>query len=328
MTPIALAPGEVLGGAYRVVRAIGAGAMGAVVEVERDGARFAAKLLRATAKDRDELRARFAREAAVSAALVHENICPVVDHGVDEARELPFLVMPLLVGEDLEQAIRRAGALDPRAVVPLFLQALRGLSAAHAAGVVHRDVKPSNLLLARDADAKVTVKLVDFGLAKAEAAIPIGTLTASNRFMGTPQYVSPEQATSAKRVDARSDLWSLAMTMFHALAGVPAFDKPGTLMAIVVDVGGTKRVRSVQIPAPWIDPKVARVLHGALVRDPELRCPSADEMALALEMAVGFDAARRPVHAGDVVGVPDAVRAAAAPVARLPASWSELLRFA
>ncbi len=325
--------GSVFANRYRVLRPLGTGSMGAVFEVETpDGARFALKALVTTPlpKDAAELRRRFEREATITQSLAHENVCPVLDHGIDEALDVPYLVMPLLVGEDLASVIARAGAVDPAAVVPLFVQASRGLAAAHGAGVIHRDVKPSNLFLscanADDPAAVVTLKVLDFGLAKVDDAVPLGTLTASNRFMGSPHYVSPEQATSAKRADARSDLWSLAMSMYHALAGVPAFDRAGTFLALIVEVTGSKGVRSVQVPAPWVQPAVARVIHSGLVRDPALRCPSAGELALALEMAVGFDAANAKVTASMLKAVPDATRAQRAPVAHMPTSWADLLR--
>jgi len=183
-------------------------------------------------------------------------------------------------------------------------------------------VKPSNLFL-EDEGGRIVVKVADFGLAKVfDDAVQ--SLTASGRFMGTPHYVSPEQATNAKRVDLRTDVWSLAMSLYHALAGVPAFARVKSFMQLVLDLTGPNGVRPLQDAAPWIDPSLARVVHGALVADPELRCPNMTELALALETAVGIDAARAPFGAADVRG---ARRDRAAERAELPSSWEELLRY-
>jgi serine/threonine protein kinase len=153
-----------------------------------------------------------------------------------------------------------------------------------------------------------------------------GALTTSGAFMGTAQYVSPEQATNAKHADARSDVWSLAMTLYHALAGRPAFAQTGSFLALVLEITGTRGVKPLQDLAPWVDPRLARAVHGALVRDPALRCPSVDELALALRMAIGFDAARGKVAAAALRGVTAEEKAKVAARAALPTSWDELLR--
>jgi serine/threonine protein kinase len=322
--------GTVLGDRYRLVRLIGSGAMGSVFEATNgNDAHVAVKTLSSARgkkekKDAPERRARFLREAAVCRSLVHPNVVLVIDHGVDAATDAPFLVMPLLRGEDLARVIDREGALDPSVCVAIFVQACRGLGAAHARGIVHRDVKPSNLFLETDADGTVVVKVADFGLAKVFDD-SVQSLTASGRFMGTPQYVSPEQATNAKRVDERGDVWSLAMSLYHAMAGVPAFAHVRSFMALVLELTGPAGVPTLQRTAPWIDPAVARVVHGALIRELELRCPSMAELALALEMAAGVDVARAPIATSAVRGVSDETRRTRADVAELPASWDDLL---
>jgi serine/threonine-protein kinase len=327
-----LLPGHVIAERYRIARVIGWGAMGAVFETEdltAPGApRVAVKMLRPAKGEKDEAerRARFLREAAVCATLRAANIVPVLDHGIDAGTESPFLVMPMLAGEDLGKAIERMGALEPRACVSLFLQACDGLAAAHAAGVVHRDIKPSNLFLVEGEDGALRLLIADFGLAKVFDNLAGGALTTSGAFMGTAQYVSPEQATNAKHADARADVWSLAMTLYHALAGRPAFAQTGSFLALVLEVTGSRGVKPLQDSAPWVDAPLARAVHGALVRDPSLRCPSIGELALALRMAIGFDAAGAKVRAGGLRGVSAEEKARIAPRAEIPASWDELLR--
>jgi eukaryotic-like serine/threonine-protein kinase len=330
-----LSPGSRIGDRYVVDRRLGAGAMGSVYAARGQSdaggapARFAIKALLAatTAKgDAEERRARFLREAAVSASIRHPNVVPVVDHGIDEGTGIPYLVMPLLVGEDLASLLERVGCLEPETAIALVVQACEGLAAAHALGVVHRDVKPSNLFLEGTGDS-VVVKITDFGLAKAldEAPGSPGALTGTGRFMGTPQYVSPEQAISAKHVDLRTDVYSLAMSLYHALAGRPAFAYVRSFMGLVLELTA-REAPPLQEAVPWVAPQIARIVHAALKRDPLARCPSAQELALALDFAIGIDASRRPVTRAALRPVSDTTRRTLAPVADLPASWEELLR--
>jgi serine/threonine-protein kinase len=333
-----LSAGSRIGDRYVIERRLGAGAMGSVyaarqaTDAAAEPPRFAIKaLLSATAKgDAAERRARFLREAAVCATIRHPNVVPVVDHGIDEATGIPYLVMPLLVGEDLASVLDRVGCLEPETAIALVVQACEGLAAAHALGVVHRDVKPSNLFLVGndgDGNGSVIVKVTDFGLAKAldEAPGSPGALTGTGRFMGTPQYVSPEQAISAKHVDLRTDVYSLAMSLYHALAGRPAFAYVRSFMGLVLELTA-REAPPLQEAAPWVAPQVARIVHAALKRDPGARCPSAQELALALDFAIGIDASRRPVTREALHPLSDGARRRPALAADLPASWEELLR--
>jgi serine/threonine protein kinase len=324
-----LPPGSRVGGRYTLERILGGGAMGTVYAASDDsGGRFALKTLLAP-DAAEERRARFLREAEVCATLRHRNIVPVVDHGVDPATGVPYLVMPLLDGEDLASVLDRVGALDPSVAAAICVQACAGLGAAHGLGVVHRDVKPSNLFL-ETAEGHVVVKVTDFGLAKTHGegggrSASGGGLTGTGRFMGTPQYVSPEQAVSAKHVDARSDVFSLAMSLYHALSGGPAFAYVRSFMGLVLEITGRESPH-IQDVAPWVPTNVARIVHAALLRDPIARCPSAAELGIALDGAVGIDASRRPIAKDALQPVSDTLRLVAAPRAELVASWEELLR--
>jgi serine/threonine-protein kinase len=337
----ALPPGSRIGERYTVGRVLGGGSMGTVYEArdERDasGACFAVKTLLSPGPKGDaaERRARFLREAAVCATIRHPHVVPVIDHGIDAATDVPYLVMPLLAGEDLASLLDRVGCLEPSVAVPLVVQACDGLDAVHARGIVHRDVKPSNLFLETAPSGDVVVKVTDFGLAKAyeapEAAGAGGRalagLTATGRFMGTPQYVSPEQAVSAKHVDVRSDVFSIAMSLYHALSGAPAFAYVRSFMGLVLEITGRESPH-LQDAAPWVPPEITRIVHAALLRDPSARCPSVAELALALDTALGIDASRRPVPWAALRAMPpmtDTARRPAAPRAELVASWDELL---
>jgi serine/threonine-protein kinase len=318
-----------MGGRYTLERVLGSGAMGSVYEArDASGARFAMKLLLAAASKGDaaERRARFEREAAVCATIQHPHVVPVVDHGIDAETDVPFLVMPLLAGEDLAAILDRVGRLEPDVAVALAVQACEGLAAVHARGIVHRDVKPSNLFL-ESVGPSVVVKVTDFGLAKVydSAAERGGALTATGRFMGTPQYVSPEQAISAKHVDVRSDVYSLAMSLYHALAGAPAFAYVRSFMGLVLELT-SREAPQLQEAAPWVPAPIARIVHAALLREPAVRCPSVAELALALDMAVGIDASRRPVARESLRPPSEAIRRTVAARAERASSWDDLLR--
>jgi len=329
-------------GRYVTERVLGGGAMSTVYEArDVDGSPVALKTLSVPegAADEQERRARFLRETLLARALDHPNVVPVIDHGIDAATGMLYLVMPLLRGEDMAALLDRVNALEPGIAVALFVQACRGLEAAHARGIVHRDIKPSNLFLETRGD-EVVVRVTDFGLAKTHDEIAVATgstphaLTATGRFMGTPQYVSPEQAISAKHVDERSDVFSLAMSLYHALSGAPAFAYVRSFMGLVLEVT-SREAPHIQDTAPWVPPEIARVVHAALLRDRGSRCPSAAELALALETATGIDVTRRPVHRAAVEAC-DAAGATrgewgnkwsnvSAPRAELVSSWIELL---
>lgn len=322
------APGSTVGGRYTLERALGSGAMGSVFRVrDAAGEAFAMKTLLAPPSkgDAEERRARFLREAGLCETIRHPHVAPVLDHGIDEATNVPYLVMPLLDGEDLAAVLDRVGALDPQVAVAVAVQACDGLAAVHARGIVHRDVKPSNLFLERQGDA-VVVKVTDFGLAKTYEPSPDRrALTATGRFMGTPQYVSPEQAVSAKHVDERSDVFSLGMSLYHALSGAPAFSHVRSFMALVLEIT-SREAPPLQTRAPWVMPSVARIVHGALLREPQARCPSVAELALALDTAVGIDSSRSALTPASFGPLSDATRALTTARAEPVASWDDLLR--
>jgi serine/threonine protein kinase len=296
------------------------------------GALVAVKTLSlpADSVDREERRARFLRETLLSEALEHPHIVPVVDHGIDTDTGVVYMVMPLLEGQDMAALLDRVGAIAPSVAVALFAQACEGLGAAHARGVVHRDVKPSNLFLEARGDL-VVVRVTDFGLAKAHDDEAIGTkssphpLTATGRFMGTPQYVSPEQAVSAKHVDERSDVFSLAMSLYHALSGAPAFAYVRSFMGLVLEIT-SREAPHIQDTAPWVPPEIARVVHAALLRERSARCPTVGELALALDTATGIDISRRPVGRDACCPVSSGERNVRAPRAELVSSWADILR--
>ncbi|HEY2509426.1 MAG TPA: protein kinase, partial [Polyangiaceae bacterium] len=270
-------------GRYRLARLLGHGGMGAVYEARRDdGEVFAMKIIRQDMVDSQGDRAvrRFVREASAAARIDSPHVARVIEAGTDDARELPYIVMELLHGRDLAALLRERGPLRPGAVVPLFVQACEGLAAAHACGIVHRDVKPANLFL-HDADASLTVKVCDFGIAK--NILPEDhslDLTRTGGVVGSPMYMSPEQAQNARNVDRRTDIFSLGVSLYEALTGrTPWTGSTVGELILAICTGSPPNVARV---APWVPPELAAVVNRALAQKREERFQSAEEFAQAL----------------------------------------------
>lgn len=270
--------GTTLGQRYRLVRTLGAGAVGAVYEgVETiSGRRFAIKLLQSVAPSASELE-RFRREAHALAALGNVHIVQLLDFRADPG-EPPYLVMELLEGESLGSLLTRLGTLRADRVVDYAMQALDALGAAHAAGLVHRDIKIDNLFLATTRGAHEVLKVVDFGVAKLGRP-DLGALTAEGAVVGTLGYLSPEQA-SGQPVDGRADLYALGVCMYVALSGkMPVAESTyfSTLKRIVHG-----EVTPLAQVAPELDPALCALVHKALARDRSDRFASASAMRAAL----------------------------------------------
>ena len=280
--------GQTLGGRYRLERLLGKGGMGAVFECvdEQDpgGARRALKVVLGTERDADALR-RFLREARATRELTSEHVVRVLDAETDRERGLPFIVMELLSGEDLDQLVKRVGPLEPAALCRAIVQACEGLSEAHGKGIIHRDIKPANLFLHRLPGGRVVAKVCDFGVAKRTGLDTSQTseLTQTGGMVGSPMFMSPEQARSAKHVDHRTDVWSLAISMYQALCGrKPWATQSGSLGELILAIC-TADLTPLQDVAPWIPPGLSDAIHRALLRDPEERYASMAEFRAALE---------------------------------------------
>jgi serine/threonine protein kinase len=310
--------GAVLGGRYHLRRVLGAGGMGAVYEAEDPkGDTFAIKVLLGMMGGRDAT-ARFARETRLMATLSHPNLTRVVDSGVDATLGAPYLVMELLSGEDVESLLRRCGPLSPALAVRIVLRACAGIEAAHAAGIIHRDVKPANLFLHDEQDGGVTLKVCDFGIARELFAGD--TISRSGETIGSPIYMSPEQARDAKRVDGRTDVWSLAMTLYELLTGKTAFDQATTLSELMIMLS-TRDVPSLQHKAPWVSEALTVVTHGALIRDADDRCPNVGALIGALRpLAEGSEQIDRRLF----TRLSSTLESKKAPRAELPRSWRDV----
>lgn len=208
---------------YRLGRVLGQGGNAIVYDAVcgRTRQRVALKVLTAQHNDR-RAAARLGREARTGGAIRHPNVCATLDAGVLEDGRA-FVAMERLEGESLRQVLVRDGRLDPEQVVELAVQILAGLQAAHDLGVIHRDVKPENVFLHRE-DDRVTVKLLDFGACRSiDLAADSQPLTLTGYVVGTPGYLSPEQAYGERDIDARADLFAVGLILFEALTGRPGF---------------------------------------------------------------------------------------------------------
>jgi serine/threonine protein kinase len=242
-------------GTYEIKGVLGRGGMGVVLKAHDPalGRNVAIKVLSAPLATCGASRKRFLREARAAAAVVHEHVVSVF--AVVESAGLPFLVMEYVPGRSLQERIDRLGPLDLAEVLRIGRQTAAGLAAAHAQGIVHRDVKPANILLE---DGVERVRLTDFGLARAVADAAV---TRSGVIAGTPHYMAPEQASGAT-VDHRADLFSLGCTLYAALAGRPPFraETPlGVIRRVCDDRHRPIREANPDVPA-WLETVVDRLL--------------------------------------------------------------------
>jgi eukaryotic-like serine/threonine-protein kinase len=278
--------GETLSGRYRLVEVLGTGGMGAVYKaVTPGGAEVAVKLIRSDQGQLDDqsLR-RFLREARATGAVDHPNVVRILDTGTDASTSTPYFVMELLSGDDLGAIIKEQGALEPALAAAIFVQACEGLAALHGAGIVHRDIKPSNLFLHRDPSGALVVKVCDLGVAKHGLGVAETTatdLTGTGGMLGSPHYMSPEQVQDSKHVDALSDIWSICMALYEALAGVKGWGGCSTVGEMLVAIC-TRDVKRLSVVAPWVPSPLARVVHAGLRRERAERIASAVALAAAL----------------------------------------------
>ena len=280
--------GDVIAG-YRLDELIGRGGMGVVyrathVALERQGA---VKLIAPELATNEDFRRRFQRESKLAASIDHPHVIPVFDAG-EEAGQL-YVAMRLVEGTDLAELLAERGRLAPEEAVAVISQVADGLDAAHARGLVHRDVKPANVLL-ESRGTGYHAYLTDFGLVKAVGATS-GVLTQTGQWLGTPDYVAPEQIMGAD-VDARADVYALGCMLFHAVAGKPPFEREITVAKMYAHI--TDPPPSLTSVRPDAPPGLDAVIATALGKDPAERQASAGELAAAAEQALTGEASARP----------------------------------
>jgi serine/threonine-protein kinase len=274
--------GKVLADTFLLSRLLGQGGMGRVYEAEhvRLPRRVAVKVIHDSLAQIPEAVARFEREAQAAASIESEHVVEVVDV-VRTPLGQPCLVAELLQGEDLASLLERTGKLPIPNAITICRQVCRGLAAAHAVGVIHRDVKPSNLFLVHRPDESILVKILDFGVAKVSDGAGI---TRTGAVVGTPAYMAPEQARGAANVDARADVYSVGAVLYRALTGHEPFeeDEPASTLSKVLNEDPKRpREHDRSIPDP-----LDFLIQRAMARSPEDRPQTA--LALDHELAT-FD---------------------------------------
>jgi eukaryotic-like serine/threonine-protein kinase len=277
--------GHVIDGKYRLVRLIGTGGMGSVYEGENllIRRRVAIKILHAGSTGNVDAIRRFEREAQAAGEIGNDHILEVLDLGslADGDR---YMVMEYLDGETLAARIERHGRLTPGQIAPIARQFLTALASAHAAGIIHRDLKPENIFILRAKAGRVDfVKLIDFGISKFSRpfAEDEHRMTRADAVLGTPCYMSPEQARGARETDVRSDIYSCGVILFESVTGRLPFegDSFNDLMFKIALSDAPSPLTFV----PSLDPDFAWLINHAIARDPERRFATAQEFAEALD---------------------------------------------
>jgi serine/threonine protein kinase len=309
--------GQILAGRYELGERLGVGGMSTVVRafddrLERD---VAIKLLAEHLADDDQFVARFRREALAVARLVHPNIVQVFDFGLDEPTHRQYIVMELVRGRSGAEILREEGVLELRDALSIVAQACRGLEYAHRNGVVHRDVKPGNLLRSEDG----VVKLADFGIAKAFS--DESSITQVGSVLGTAAYLAPEQA-AGEQAGPAADLYALGVVAYQLLSGrLPYEAQSLTELALKQQREVPPRLDELN---PEVPPQLAMAVDRALALDPRQRPASADELRGLLADGVrGIGPAEPPTSATRAAGPPTSAtsvvgRAGTTGVARAP----------
>jgi serine/threonine-protein kinase len=277
---------ELLGGQFQILQKIGSGGMGAVYKAAQPAMSrmVAVKILHPKLANRKDLVSRFRREARAMSHLAHPNTVKVLLYGELDDGSL-YIVMEYLEGKNLNQVVRREGPLPVERAVPVLIQVCGALQEAHLQGIVHRDLKPENIFLSTNGGLKDYAKVLDFGLAKVtEREMRPGSimLTQEGMVFGTPEFMSPEQA-QGKTLDARSDIYSLAVILYEVLTGKLPFEARTPMEHIQFHVTKPPIPLDERVPGKKFPPGLSDVVAKALAKKPEDRYESAADFAEALK---------------------------------------------
>ncbi|HTJ80456.1 MAG TPA: serine/threonine-protein kinase [Polyangiaceae bacterium] len=277
--------GTIFAAKYRVGRVLGRGGMGVVYEVEHVGIgrTFAMKLLAGPLAEHPTIRRRFRLEALAASRLESPHTVQVFDFGVWEGRA--YLVMERVQGESMSAILTREGPMPERRVAQIAMQVCSALAEAHAMGVIHRDIKPDNVMIRAGADGRDHAKVLDFGLAKVHEPDGVRDATTRGTILGTPHYMAPEQIL-AEEIDGRADVYALGALMYRALTGSHLFNGKATEVI-------TQQLTATPVPihehprGAATSPAMRRIVMGALVKDRAARTASVE--ALRTELAVALE---------------------------------------
>jgi serine/threonine-protein kinase len=289
-------PGDLIADRYQIERFIGRGGMAEVFAGlnVRTGKRVALKWIRPALATTTEALARFRREAVAAGRIHHPNVVTVFD--VVEHKSATWLVMELLEGETLSEILSRVDRMDPESAIALLIPAMRGVAAAHAHGVVHRDIKPDNIFICRAEDGhRREAKVLDFGVSKlADESGDQVNITMTGSLVGTPTYMPPEQVRGTKTVDPRSDIYALGVVLYQMLAGRTPFQGK-VYSALMIEIATTEppMLRSLR---PDLPVELEKIVHRAIARDIEQRYPDVTSLVHALEELVSDEVAHTPTR--------------------------------
>ncbi|MCP4675166.1 MAG: serine/threonine protein kinase [Deltaproteobacteria bacterium] len=280
--------GQTIDGRYRIIRLLGEGGMGSVYLGEHVviGKKAAVKFLHAEYVGEEDVVKRFYREAQAAASIGHKNIIDVLDVGVSQAGE-PYMVMEYLEGESLSSLLDRTGPIDLAAACGILESALQALSAVHDKGIIHRDLKPDNIFLVCLPGEPPKVKLIDFGISKFTKGTEESQLTQTGSLLGTPSYMSPEQARSLPDIDFRTDLYSMGVILYQMLTGEMPFvgnHYNDLLIKLLTDPPRPPGVVYADFPK-----EAESLVMKTLEKDPADRHGSADEMLEAIKTLSSYD---------------------------------------
>ncbi len=268
---------RVLSGRYELIEIVGTGGMAIVYRAldQKTGREVAVKLLRPEFERDEEFVRRFSHEAKAAAQVAHENIVNMLDVGFDG---VPYIVMEFVRGQTLKDLIRSVGSIPQRQAVAMALRILAALDHAHRNNIVHRDIKPQNILV----DENGMIKVADFGIARLTTSATM-TATGDGSFFGSVHYISPEQARGEK-ADEKSDLYSVGVVLYEMLTGQVPFDSESAVSIAIKHIGETPR--SIRELKPELPRALEQILQKALSKDPADRYQSASEMAADLKRSL------------------------------------------
>ncbi len=275
-------PGDLIQSRYRLVKLLGAGSSGAVWAaknelIDRD---VALKVMRPDVAEDAVALQRFFNEARASGRVRSPSIVEILDLGQAEDGS-PFLVFELLVGEGLDEWLRRERTIEPETLVEIFIGLARALDMAHQQGIIHRDLKPANIYVHRNHQGELIGKILDFGISKVMEKGHNFALTRTGCVVGSPAYMSPEQAAGREDIDCRADLWSLGVVMYEALTGTLPHQAPNynALMVRIL----SQDCDPIAVRRPGLPPRLCQIVDACLRRERDERIASAGVLAKELE---------------------------------------------
>ena len=296
--------GRVLDNRFRFISKLGEGGMSTVWMAEnfRVRKRVAIKLMHPEFARNPRTLHRFQNEATAAGRIGNPHICDILDLG--ESPLGPYIVMEMLQGQSFGELLEDQKRIDPPLAVLIVCEALKGLVAAHAVGIIHRDLKPENMFLHEPEPGRMLVKLMDFGISKFTED-PGGGRTGANVVMGTPEYMSPEQAAGAANVDARTDIWAMGVMLYRAFTGIEPFR--GNTMAALLLALSTEDHEPIHQYLPQLNPGLIAVVDRCLAKDPQYRYATAQDLYNALEpfqqVVAAGERPQAPVRTGNTMAI-------------------------